>query len=293
MSVVKYFQTGLVQCHWAHAALPTFLWDQLKIRPESFQRVEPGKQTVLEYHDNIDLTDPATLLYEAGYFTKRKKGNNWSFTLDFANNEVRYQFFKDLVQAEARKLKAGTLLETREMKEAIEEPIPDLNKFIAAASSVIRRLPFKFENEECFHFVLFVLMETCHLERLERPKHKIQEAEIDIVGETAHSFLVFELELRRTIKEGFDQAKENLAYFLKRGKNVLVAVLNFQQLNSQFSEKPGRKYLAEPILSGWKGELYSSDGELLRNYSEADSNVPGNGVPSSTEKTTMKMIGTT
>jgi hypothetical protein len=104
LSVIRYFKVGRAKKYWAKAARPTFLWNQLKLGPESFQNAESASdiQSKLEYHEDIQEANPETLLYKAGYFTI-KNANNSGYLLNFANNEVRYAFFEDLVRAEAKK----------------------------------------------------------------------------------------------------------------------------------------------------------------------------------------------
>lgn len=47
LSVVNYFQIGLAINHWAKAASSTFLLNQLKNRPKSFQNMKSDVQTKL------------------------------------------------------------------------------------------------------------------------------------------------------------------------------------------------------------------------------------------------------
>ena len=58
-----------------------------------------------------------------------KEIRNSRFTLDFANDEVRYAFFEDLVKTDAKKSRVGILPQTGKIKGAIERAIPDFDTY--------------------------------------------------------------------------------------------------------------------------------------------------------------------
>ena len=156
------------------------------------------------------------------------------------------------------------------MKKAIEKKKTDFNNFIFVAGTTIRRLAFKFDSEAAFHGIMWALMKDCHLDRLELPGYKIQDGEIDLYAETEDSFILLELKYnRRSAAEVFEKAQTRVRHFIQRGKNILLAGVNFVAAVNAPHPKTKTEVI-EIVLSDWYGELLNKNGASIRSYNYKD-----------------------
>lgn len=151
-SLSRYFETGVANVYWPQEGRTSFLWDQIKKRPNDFSKVGENEYSFLRQAANINRAHPQTLMYEAGYFTigNVEHGNvNGPYQLRFANEEVKQAFFTDFVVMTQERNSGNLDLYIQEIRTAITaKPEPDFNKFMAAADTAIRFWPFKCRFED-------------------------------------------------------------------------------------------------------------------------------------------------
>ena len=239
-------------------------------RPEEFSCLNftSGVKSELKGSRSLNVTDPALLLYDAGYLTIQGFSGGY-YTLGFPNKEMEEAFYKDIADA-VKQSEKGTGVEIEKVRVALMKPIPNFKAFMSAINSGIQKFVMRGPFEEWYDWQTMLFMNYAGIKAERQCDIRIVPSssndykgtkKVDVTGYDEYTFFLFEIKFERDgCSEAWNDAKQSIQAHLDRNKkeekplNILAAGITF---TADRTKKP---------VTAYKAKLFAPNGMVLKTY---------------------------
>jgi len=233
-SLLQTFFARELKNYWFETGTPTILIKMLKDIDFDVKRLEEEVEIpeYAIYHDRVNRVNPIPLMYQSGYLTIKDYDAKYdSYTLGFPNEEVKYGFWKELIQFIMPKMNTFTEFYAGNFIKDLRKG--DVEKFMTRLKAFFAGIPYKLNNKNEKHyqtvfFVLFKLMGQF----VEVEVHSAIGS-ADAIVHTADAIYAFEFKLTEnaTAEEALKQidTKGYLTPYIASGKKLVKVGVEFSK----------------------------------------------------------------
>lgn len=268
LSIQNYFEKGSAKGYWSDKGHAQFLFTQMVRWRGSFSclNLKYGFTSSLQGGLSLQYTDPALLLYDAGYVTIHSFKDGKYF-LKFPNKEMEESYYRDIEYA-AWVSENSTEPDIEEISTLLEKSVPDFHRFMHAINSALQKLVIRAPFEEWYSWQMMLLMARAKIPNVERETplklpHKTKK--IDVTGFNDDIYVLIECKLNEEgNSDAWSDARESIPTFLEENMKqekpmkLLAAGITF---SSDFKNK---------VVSAFQAKLISSDGTVSEIYDSED-----------------------
>jgi hypothetical protein len=229
--LLKHFQTGEFLPYWFETGTPTFLVNLITKQKIDITKLNNFKKGYEEFHKfDIDNMDAVIVLYQTGYLTIIEVDTeNFIFSFDYPNEEVRSSFMKSLIKlylktpendADALFIKLPKALKNGNITETMET----LKQFMAA---IPYKIIAKIKKENYYQTVVHIIFNMFGLSC--RSEVCTSDGRLDALVETDKFVYCFEFKVDKNADIALTQIeeKEYLLPWQGKGKQLFKVGVNF------------------------------------------------------------------
>ena len=264
LSVHSYLQKGSAKGYWADKAHAQFLYRQMTDRINEFMglNMKKGVRSRLIGGTRFNTTDPALLLYDAGYLTIQS-AKDGIYTLQFPNEEMEEAFYRGISEA-AKEAENGTTYEIRRIGQSLRRTPPAFQDFIEALDTAIMKIG-RFPFEEWYDFQTMKLIQDANVyaER-QTPIHTTDFGGkiIDVSGYTENTHFLFEMKFNKDgNSDAWSAVNKSIKTILHTNRMkkkpfqfVLAAGITFTEIDEEHS------------IQYYQAKLLNENGTLIEKY---------------------------
>ena len=250
-STLNYLDGKEAKPYWYSSGTPSFLIDELKKCPNVMVPLDSGTATEEELMDisRFDAIDLMALMYQTGYFTiQGYHPISRRYRLGLPNEEVRSALIHSLVQNFASIIKIRS---SEDFVKALEKHHPEcLFQHIDRGFASFAYQVFVDAKECTYQGMLLSMLYGMGFDPLS--ERATNTGRLDVVLELPSTIYILELKLDGSAAQALKQIQEQGYYkpYTHKGKHLVIIGANFSSKDRNISD--------------WKGMLYASSGELLR-----------------------------
>ncbi len=243
-SLLNFLVKETFQNFWFNSGTPTFLIDIVKkemIDPEELSLI----MVTDTFFDKFDLRnlDITSLMFQTGYLTVKEIDQLGAYHLDFPNAEVRFSFYKHLLEAyNYSKLGKNDTILLKLIRILNKKQIDD---FIQQLKALFASIPYEIflkDYEAYYHSILFITLNLIGVYL--KAEVQTNKGRIDAVIETEKFVYILEFKIGQA-KEAMQQIKDKKYYekYLATKKDIILLGIGFKKEDRNICE-----YLVEEII---------------------------------------------
>ncbi len=205
-SILCYFDFGEFKNYWFETGTPTFLLHLMK--NQSIIKVNQlhVDDTVFSAYD-IRHLEVIPILFQTGYLTIKHRKDDYIYTLDYPNLEVRDSMMRSLIGELSHSQKSFGRPMILQVRDACENK--DLEHLIRLIKSIFKNIPnqiFQAQSEFYYHSLIYLVF--FYLGDFIESEVNTNDGRLDAVVKTKNYIYVLEFKLNENAQTALNQIKE-------------------------------------------------------------------------------------